>query len=81
MNIVVATPARRTGSGNELWGTIEVWSQALGLPEWQLRERLAGCPSSPTWVREEEFEYVTDSYAEADVIRLCHDLLMTAVEA
>jgi hypothetical protein len=58
-----------------LWGTLEVWSRALGIPVWKLRERLAAYPSRLSWVHEEEFDYVTDSFAELHVLQACSDLL------
>jgi hypothetical protein len=81
MNAVTQPWVERTDRGTGLWGTIDVWSQALGVPAWQLRERLEDYPSQPTWVHEEEFEYVTDSYLEADVLAACEDLLVIVAAA
>ena len=61
-----------------LWGTIRGWAKKLGISEELLKERCKGLPTHPCTIREPnnpEAMIIGESYAEADVMEVCADLL------
>jgi hypothetical protein len=60
---------------DEVWGTVQEWAEALGVPEVALRRCLEGAPSRRKWVHLDGFDYVTESFGERDVAQACSELL------